>query len=294
LRAFYQNTIDYNTAPSITGLPDWSVPHNSTWSNAFNLPLYSSDAESSITELAWWQIIYFSDNRCGVSIDSLNNIDIAPQANWQGFCDITVQVSDSLATGTDQFRVYVTQDSFADVPAAHWAYSWIERVFAAGVTGGCTNDPNRYCPETNVTRAQMAVFLLKGVHGSGYNPPPATGTIFADVPSSYWAAAWIEQLAREGITGGCSAGIYCPENPVTRAQMAVFLLRSKHGAGYAPPPASGTMFADVPSSYWAAAWIEQLAHEGITGGCGGMNYCPESSVTRAQMAVFLVRTFNLP
>jgi hypothetical protein len=140
----------------------------------------------------------------------------------------------------------------------------------------------------------MAVFLLKGVHGSGYNPPPATGTIFADVPSSYWAAAWIEQLAREGITGGCSAGIYCPENPVTRAQMAVFLLRSKHGAGYAPPPASGTMFADVPSSYWAAAWIEQLAHEGITGGCGGMNYCPESSVTRAQMAVFLVRTFNLP
>jgi hypothetical protein len=51
---------------------------------------------------------------------------------------------------------------------------------------------------------------------------------------------------------------------------------------------------DVPESYWAASWIEQLANEGITGGCGNGNYCPDTSVTRAQMAVFLVRTFNLP
>ena len=76
--------------------------------------------------------------------------------------------------------------------------------------------------------------------------------------------------------------------------MAIFLLKGIHGGGYNPPPATGTMFYDVSSSYWAAAWIEQLAREGITSGCGGGNYCPESLVTRAQMAVFMVLTFNLP
>jgi hypothetical protein len=139
----------------------------------------------------------------------------------------------------------------------------------------------------------MAVFLLKGMHGPSYTPPVATGTVFTDVAQSYWAAAWIEQLAAEGITGGCGAGIYCPDATVTRAQMAVFLLKAEHGSSYSPPAATG-VFTDVPVGYWAAAWIEQLASEGITGGCGAGIYCPDSSVTRAQMAVLLVRTFNLP
>jgi hypothetical protein len=115
------------------------------------------------------------------------------------------------------------------------------------------------------------------------------------VPPAYWAGAWIKQLAAEGITGGCGSGSYCPESPVTRAQMAVFLLRSKYGASYSPPAVGdSTGFSDVQATYWAAAWIKQLVAEGITAGCGAGTYCPETAVTRAQMAVFLVRTFNLP
>jgi hypothetical protein len=76
--------------------------------------------------------------------------------------------------------------------------------------------------------------------------------------------------------------------------MAIFLLRGKYGSAYAPPSASGSVFTDVPVSYWASAWIEALAAEGITSGCGGGNYCPDANVTRAQMAVFLVKAFNLP
>jgi hypothetical protein len=142
----------------------------------------------------------------------------------------------------------------------------------------------------------MAVFLLKGIHSSSYAPPlVGSSTGFGDVQPTHWAAAWIKQLAADGITGGCGNGNYCPESPVTRAQMAVFLLKAKHGAGYTPPAVgSSTGFTDVPSTHWAAAWIKQLAAEGITGGCGTGTYCPESSVTRAQMAVFLVRTFDLP
>lgn len=198
----------------------------------------------------------------------------------------------------DNIKVYSCEPAavFADVPNTYWAWQYIERLYEAGITGGCDSDPLRYCPESTVTRAQMAVFLLRGIHASSYGPPSVGGeTGFADVPTNYWAAAWIKQLAVEGITGGCRSGDYCPESFVTRAQMAVFLLRGKYGSTYSPPIAgAGSGFEDVPANYWAAAWIKQLAAEGITGGCGDGNYCPEDSVTRAQMAVFLVRTFHLP
>lgn len=189
---------------------------------------------------------------------------------------------------------WVIIGTFPDVPATHWAASFIERLFSAGVTGGCSVSPLAYCPESTATRAEMAVFLLRGIHGSAYVPPAATGTVFTDVSVSHWAAPWIEQLAAEGITTGCGGGNYCPEAPVTRAEMSIFLLRSKHGSTYIPTAATGTAFADVPASYWAAAWVEQLAVEGITGGCGNGNFCPNDPVTRAQMAVFLVRTFEMP
>jgi hypothetical protein len=183
--------------------------------------------------------------------------------------------------------------TFADVTSAYWAWNYIERLYNAGITSGCGS--GLYCPENTVTRAEMAIFLLRGMHGSGYTPPSATGTIFTDVPTTHWAANWIEQLYAEGITGGCGGSNYCPEQPVNRAQMAIFLLRARHGSSYLPPiVGDSTGFADVPTTYWAAAWIKQLAAESITTGCGANNYCPEQSVTRAQMAIFLVRAFGLP
>jgi S-layer homology domain len=182
--------------------------------------------------------------------------------------------------------------TFADVPATYWAWRDIEALAAAGITSGC--DPSRYCPESPITRGEMAVFLLKARHGSGYGPPPATGTRFDDVPATYWAAAWIEQLAREAITAGCGADDYCPGSLVTRAEMAVFLLRAKHGPAYQPPAATGAIFGDVSPTHWAAAWIEQLFSQGIAAGCGTGLYCPANPVTRAQMAVFLVRALGLP
>jgi hypothetical protein len=189
-----------------------------------------------------------------------------------------------------------TPNIFADVPSSYWAWNFVERLYEAGITGGCGVNPLIYCPEGIVTRAQMAVFLERGIHGAAYNPPAVGNTTgFVDVSTGYWAAAWIKQLAADGITGGCGANLYCPESPVTRAQMAVFLLRSKHGANYNPPAvASNSGFSDVPPTHWAAAWIKQLVAEGITSGCGTGTYCPEAPVTRAQMAVFLVRTFVLP
>ncbi len=177
------------------------------------------------------------------------------------------------------------------MPQAHLFHDFVETLVRHAVTAGC--GLGNYCPTNPVTRAQMAVFLLRAKHGPAYVPPTATGTVFADVTAGAFAAAWIEALAAEGITGGCGGGNYCPGNPVRRDQMAVFLLKAEHDASYVPPACDGG-FADVscPSNF--ADWIEQLAVEGVTAGCGGGNYCPQNAVTRGQMAAFLGQRLSLP
>lgn len=119
--------------------------------------------------------------------------------------------------------------SFYDVPSYHWASQPVERIYSSRITAGCSTRPMLYCPDNQVSRAEMAVFLLRGEHGSSYTPPAVGGsTGFGDVPTSHWAASWIKQLAAEGITSGCSGGNYCPNAPVTRAEMAVFLVKTFH------------------------------------------------------------------
>ena len=193
-------------------------------------------------------------------------------------------------------KLNVKFQTFVDVSPTYWSFDFIERLYSAKVTAGCNAAPLQYCPTAAVSRAQMAIFLLRAKYGPTYTPPPPSG-VFQDVPTNHWAAAWIEQLAVEGITAGCSATpkLYCPDSAVSRDQMAIFLLRAKHGSSYAPPSPSG-VFQDVPTNHWAAAWIEQLAVEGITAGCSATPklYCPASGVSRDQMAVFLVRNFSLP
>jgi len=141
----------------------------------------------------------------------------------------------------------------------------------------------------------MAVFLLKAEHGPSYTPPACTGA-FADVACPSTFANWVEQLANEGVTGGCGNGNYCPNNGVTRSQMAVFLLKTSQGSAYAPPPATGTVFSDVSAGSFAADWIEDLYARAITGGCGTnpLRYCPSNVNNRQQMAVFITKTFGLP
>jgi len=119
------------------------------------------------------------------------------------------------------------------------------------------------------------------------------GESFSDVPLGNQFYRFIETLFHKGVTGGCAGGGYCATNPVTRAQMAVFLLKSKFGSAHIPPPCTGSVFPDVPCTGGPFdPWIEELAGLGITGGCGGGNYCPNNTVTRQQMAVFLLKAFE--
>jgi hypothetical protein len=116
---------------------------------------------------------------------------------------------------------------------------------------------------------------------------------FLDVPSEDPFHDAIEELVRRGISAGCGGGNYCPASSVTRAQVAVLLLRAEHGKDWVPPPCRG-LFADVACPSGFADWIERLADEGIAGGCGGGNYCPNDAVRRDQMAPLLLKTEHGP
>jgi hypothetical protein len=125
------------------------------------------------------------------------------------------------------------------------------------------------------------------------------GESFNDVSLSHWSYPSIEALLHSGITGGCGGGNYCPGQVVTRWQNAVFVSAALYGG---PPPTSGwvpgmgsfdcstggsSVFADVSPTDSGCRFIHYLARRGITGGCGGGNYCPHDAVNRWQMAVFL-------
>ena len=160
----------------------------------------------------------------------------------------------------------------------------IEWMFANGYTKGCNPPANdRYCPDDFVTRGQMAAFLARalGLTEQADNP-------FTDDDSSIFQND-IEKLAASGITKGCNPPAndrYCPDELVTREQMAAFLTRALGLTAQADDP-----FTDDDDSIFEAD-IEKLAAEGITKGCNppvNDRYCPDDFVTRGQMAAFLRR-----
>jgi hypothetical protein len=194
------------------------------------------------------------------------------------------------ATGAGGALPFAWFADFADVPAGAPFHDAVVAVASNGITAGCGG--GAFCPSAPVTRAQAAPFLLRARDGSCV-PPPACSGVFDDVPCPGLYADWIEALAAAGITAGCGGGEYCPDDPVRRDQAAPLVLKSALGASYVPPPCEG-VFSDVPCPGPFTDWIEDLASRGIAAGCGGGAYCPDATVTRAQMAALLANAFALP
>ncbi|MDE0170414.1 MAG: S-layer homology domain-containing protein [bacterium] len=133
----------------------------------------------------------------------------------------------------------------------------------------------------------MAVWLVRALDGT--EPDPSGGSMYADVDSALWWAPYTSRLADLEVTRGCrdDPPRYCPDRPVTRAQMASFLARAFELPGGTPG-----RFSDTAGSPHAKN-IDKLAEAGITAGCGQGRYCPDRAVTRAQMATFLARALKL-
>ncbi|CAN5771354.1 PQQ-dependent sugar dehydrogenase [soil metagenome] len=143
-------------------------------------------------------------------------------------------------------------------------------------------------PTTDTTLTASFSSSGGGGGGGGGGGEGSSSPQFEDVPSEHPFYTYIAWMAEKRITLGCAANLYCPNDPVTRAQMASFLVRA-----FSLPPASSDQFVDIAGSPHEAD-IDALVAFGITKGCDVDRYCPEMGVTRGQMASFLVRTFLLP
>lgn len=182
---------------------------------------------------------------------------------------------------------------FEDVSASHPFAEFIQLIRYSGITAGCS--ATQFCPDAPTTRAQMAAFIVRAIFGGDTFPFPAA-PFFDDVQPGHPQFRHIQKLRELGITNGCAATRYCPGDPVTRSQMAAFLIRAR----LAIPPTQGfpfldaSGFADVPPSNPFYGSVQKMKELGITTGCSPFLYCPDEPTTRGQMAVFLTRTFLTP
>lgn len=117
-----------------------------------------------------------------------------------------------------------------------------------------------------------------------------TRSRFSDIPWWHWAKERIEAVAEAGIVAGYPSGAYCPSQPLTRDQMAVYISRALAGGDEAVPEGpSSPHFSDVPTHHWAYKYIEHAYSRGVVSGYPNGSYRPGDVVNRGQMAVFIAR-----
>ena len=229
---------------------------------------------------------------------------------------------ETLSAGPAKTWTVHVGDSFTDVPRSNSFYAKIETLLHSGITAGCGG--TLYCPSDTVTRGQMAIFLARGIAGSG-SLIPVGGTLggnryfcgaggvslFTDVAPTDLFCRHVHFLALENVTQGCAASTFCPSANVARGDMAAFLARailvpgggSSIPVSYGPDPVTGLSyscdpaapalyFGDVPSSNAFCRPVHYLWARGVIAGCAPNVYCPGQPVTRDQMAKFLSNAFE--
>ena len=188
--------------------------------------------------------------------------------------DFSSVVIDVVAEGADTTP---PKPPFKDIKSSKFRKD-IAWLYASGITVGCSK--TRFCPNDRVTRGQMASFLARALH-----LPKTKKDYFKDDNRSTHEAN-INRLAKAGLAIGCGTKRFCPNEVLSRGQLASFVARvldlSKTTKDY---------FRDDNSSSHEAA-INKIARAGLTSGCAPHRYCPTGAVTRGQMAAFLHRTFG--
>jgi hypothetical protein len=215
---------------------------------------------------------------CNTSFDSLTSPNSALYSGSPSGVSITnISSSGPVMTATLEAPV------FLDVPSGYWAEDYIIAIYNQGITKGCSQYPLMYCPNQNVTRGQMAAFIIRSKYGETFSY--TTTPYFTDVPSTHTFFKYVQKLRDDGIT--VVSGTYGVDNYVTRGQMAAFIIRAKFGENF-----SYTItpyFNDVPSTHTFFKYVQKLKDVGITAVTGTYNV--DNIVTRAQMAAFLARAF---
>ncbi len=170
---------------------------------------------------------------------------------------------------------------------------------ALAIASNCTLGSGFFCPNQTITRAELAEFFIKAIHGPGM-PPPAAGPTptFSDVPASHPLYAYIEDFYKRGFTNGCAAAplSFCPNSTVSRAELAVFLSKALN---INPPVRTTQTYRDVPPGFWAHSFIEEADARKLMGRCDVKTFvatshiwfCPADNTTRKEVADALSAAF---
>lgn len=248
--------------------------------SASNAPGCSWSASSSYSNI-------LVGNPSGIGNGSVNVLIL------QNSTQTVLSESLSIAGVTIPVQVQETSQIFADVLPTAYYFDEANLMYEKGITSGCSINPLDYCPTESVTRGQMAVFLVRAVYG-GDDFPYSMTPVFSDVPVTNSFFKWIQALDALGITNGCGNNMYCPSSPVTRDQMAVFIIRTRYWpSAEFDFDSSMPFFTDVPPTDPDYSFVQRMKIDNITSGCGPTTYCPTQNVLRQDMAVFIMRgAFN--
>lgn len=173
---------------------------------------------------------------------------------------------------------------------SHWSAPLVGALQARGVVSGDEN--GLFHPEDSLTRAEMAKLLtVSQGREEDANLLQGVASRFKDVPDNHWAKGYIEALAETGLTVGYDGGLFGPEDPVTRAQMAVFLIRAagltEEANQYRFESTSYADDASLPD--WARGAIHLALDVGLMGGFEDHTFRPNEPITRAEGSTTLLR-----
>ena len=230
---------------------------------------------------------------------------IYPDLYWRNTANESSATKLSLSTNlhyTDlNFMYGPDTPTFIDVPVSHPLYAYIEALYAAGYTAGCSTNPLKFCPDAAMNRGMAAVFMLRGQFGSAYLPPNPTGLLKDDWSRDPWAQSWSESMYTAGLSAGCTASPlkYCPWSQLTRVEASVFGLRMKYGMNYEPDNPNGVFFDMADPNFWGKKWGLQAYRDGLLPACGiaytgEKKFCPNDVITRAWAAYLIVTAKGLP
>jgi hypothetical protein len=203
---------------------------------------------------------------------------ISDDGMFVGFATAAANLTSGDTNGvSDAFYLRIGEGIFSDDDGNPFAAD-IEWLYGEGITLGCAFD--LFCPKAPVTREQMASFLVRAL-----DLPVATSDAFTDDAGSPHEAD-INALAAAGVTQGCGEGLFCPKDPVSRQEMASFLVRALE-----LPEANVDYFTDDQGSVHEDD-NNALALAQVTLGCAPQLFCPTGNVLREQMAAFLHRALG--
>ncbi|HPA33023.1 MAG TPA: ATP-binding cassette domain-containing protein [Anaerolineaceae bacterium] len=225
-------------------------------------------------------------------------LDIGPAdevvaAYQKAMQDQDTRLDGQISTPTEQEAQTSSEHLLYDVPKTHPAYPYLIAAINAGYE--ITYDGGYFAPEGILSRAQLAIFALRCKWGPKYEPRPASGEIYTDIPRDQWLSSYVEENYHFRLTTAPKGGKFWPEMGATRASAVYSIMKAVEPSESSTPNYKG-VFPDVPSNYWAAPYIEKAVENGFITALDVKNnlFYPEEPISRADTVTMMVKALRIP